>query len=622
MKTQKPFGLWESPITPQALSQRVRLEDVQFDSDGQTLLWLEGRSDRRQLVCKQGSNARRDLLEGHSPSGGVGYGGGEFTVRGGQVIFAERDGRLYRHSLGYAKPEAVTPPFGGAAAPALSPDGNWVLYVFSDGVTDLLGLADSTGNEWPIQAARGADFYMQPAWHPGGEKIAWVEWNFPNMPWDGTRIMLAELAGSPPRMSAAHQVGGGNDTPAAQPVFSPDGRWLAFIETGSEWDRLVLLDLSDGSHRTLYDSGAHLCTPAWGQGDRSLAWRYDSRALYALRSLRGFAELVCISLDGSVEKIDTAPYTWLEQLAASPVAAEAAFIASAPDIPGRVVRWDGTSLQVIARSTTETTDPAYLPVAQALEWQTADGSQVFGLYYPPTNPRFESQGLPPAIVNVHGGPTSHVPHSYAPEAAYFTSRGYAVVEVNYRGSSNYGRAYLNALRQHWGEYDVDDTVSCQKALGKLGLADPARCVIKGGSAGGYTLLNALVRHPGVFKAGVCLFGVSNLYALDMDTHKFEKHYTASMVGALPEASARYQAWSPAFHADRIRDPLIIFQGSEDKVVPPNQSESIVSALRKNGVTHKYVVYEGEGHGFRKAEHIADYLKETERFLLENVLFAP
>ena len=497
MKTEKPFGLWNSPISSQMLGQRVRLDDVQWDSDGQTIVWLEGRSDQTQLVAQQNGDARRDLLDGLAPSGGVGYGGGEFTIRGRTIIFAERDGRLYRHTLAYTKPKAITPPFGAAASPVISPDGAWVVYVYSDGSTDLLALVDANGKEWPVQLARGADFYMQPAWHPGGSKIAWVEWDHPNMPWDGTRIMLAELAGSMPRIQHAACVGGGDTLPASQPIFSPDGRWLAFIEAGDEWDNLVLVDLSDGSRRILYQGkGEHLCTPAWNQGQHTIGWSHDSSAVFAIRNSRGFANLVRLGLDGTQERIDTAPYTWLWQLSLSPTTNEAAFIASSPQTPTRILRWDGTRLQVLAYSESETTDPAFLPYPQAVDWLTSDGTQVHGLYYPPTHPDFECRGLPPAIFNIHGGPTSLMPTTYSLENAYYTSRGYAVVEVNYRGSSGYGRQYLDALRGHWGEFDMQDAVTGQHALDQLGLIDPGRCVIKGGSAGGLTRSERIGASPG------------------------------------------------------------------------------------------------------------------------------
>jgi len=211
--------------------------------------------------------------------------------------------------------------------------------------------------------------------------------------------------------------------------------------------------------------------------------------------------------------------------------------------------------------------------------------------------------------------------TYSAESAYFTSRGYGYLVVNYRGSSGYGRTYRNALRHRWGEVDVEDAAGGAQALAELGLADPAKLVIEGGSAGGYTVLNALIRYPGRFKAGVCEYGVSNLFTLAMDTHKFELHYLDSMVGLLQKAADRYHAWSPIFHAGAIRDQLAVFQGKDDKVVPPAQSEEIVAALRQGGVPYIYKLYDGEGHGFRKRETIIDYLQETERFLQQYVLFS-
>ncbi|NLC29723.1 MAG: S9 family peptidase, partial [Chloroflexi bacterium] len=207
------------------------------------------------------------------------------------------------------------------------------------------------------------------------------------------------------------------------------------------------------------------------------------------------------------------------------------------------------------------------------------------------------------------------------EAAYFTSRGYAYFAVNYRGSSGYGRSYREALNGNWGKIDLQDVIEGTQALVEAGLADPKKLVIKGGSAGGYTVLNALVNHPGFFKAGLCSYGVSNLFLMDMDTHKFEAHYNASLVGALPEAAEKYQAWSPVFNADKIRDAVAIFQGSEDKVVPPEQSEAIVSVLRANKVPHVYKLYEGEGHGFRKKATLIDYYETVERFLKQYVIFS-
>jgi dipeptidyl aminopeptidase/acylaminoacyl peptidase len=257
-----------------------------------------------------------------------------------------------------------------------------------------------------------------------------------------------------------------------------------------------------------------------------------------------------------------------------------------------------------------------------MEWPAPDGSTVYGTYYAPTNPEYTSDGLPPAIVYIHGGPTSEQPITFSSERTYFTSRGYAWLEVNYRGSSGQGRTYLQALRENWGVVDREDAAGGATAMIARGLADPRRLIIRGGSAGGYTVLNALIHFPGLFKAGICLYGVSNLFTLTQDTHKLESHYTDSLVGLLPQAAKKYHEWSPVFHAAQIKDALAIFQGSIDRVVPPSQSEEIVKALQSKGLPILYKLYEGEGHGFRKDETLTSFYAEVERFLQQFVLFAP
>lgn len=619
---KKPFGMWDSPIGAANLGRRIRLEEIAWGGDGDTLVWVEGRSDQSSLVVCPPGEARREIDDVYKVRGAVGYGGGELAVSGDRIFFCESGGRLLTRPLDRGAARPLTPAFGAAASPVLSPDARWVLYVFSDGATDVLALVDAEGREWPIQLARGADFYMQPAWHPTGRQIAWVEWDHPNMPWDGTRVKLAGFNPYSPALSDETILGGGPHTAAAQPIFSPDGRWLAFIEEDVEWQNIVLVDLETGQRSLLLvGQGFELMPPAWVQGNRSLAWAPDSRSVYSIRNTSGVYSLWRIGLDGSAEPIDTSPYTWLTQLTVSSTG-KLALLASAALIPTRLIVLSEGKIQTVARSEGETLPVEYLPTPQPIEWKGPDGSGVHGIFFPPANPNFSAEGRPPAILNIHGGPTSAVPLRHNAEASYFTSRGYAYLEVNYRGSTGYGRSYRESLRQRWGDLDVEDAVSGAAALVSAGLAHPSRLVIRGGSAGGYTVLNSLVRYPGRFKAGICLYGVSNLFTLDLDTHKFEAHYTASLVGQLPEAAGRYHEWSPAFHANRIRDPLYIFQGSEDKVVPPSQSEEIVAALRKTGAVYQYKVYQGEGHGFRKSENIADCLNETERFLLMNVLFAP
>ncbi len=619
-RERRAFGLWSSPLSAQMLGQSRRLDEVQWSQDGRSLLWLEGRSGRGVLVCQAEGEASRELTDELNVRGPVGYGGGEFTSGVDAIIFAERGGRLYRRPLGAGQARPITPPFGMCASPVLSPDGRWVLYVFSDGQNDRLGLVDAEGRDWPVQFARGADFYMNPVWHPGGEWVAWVEWDHPNMPWDGTRLKLGRAAGSPPRLTDEQVVAGGADTPVAQPLFSPDGRWLSYIVTGDEWDRLEVLDLQTMEKKVLVEGDFHLSDLAWVQGIHSYGWSRTSQRLSYTRVLAGAFGLWSVDLAGKSQPIECAPYTRIRQLSVSPADDSLAFIASAPSIPDRIVRMDKHGMRVVMRSQGEDIPADYFGVPQAVTWAAKDGTPVHGLYTPPTNPRFSGRGLPPVILHIHGGPSSVAPVGYSSDVLFFTTRGFGYMEVNYRGSSTYGRRYLNALRGNWGVTDTEDAAGAARALITQGLADPKRLVISGGSAGGYTVLNALAHHPGLFRAGICCFGVTDLFALARDTHKFELHYTDSLVGSLPEAGALYRERSPLTHCAKIRDALAFFQGAEDVVVPPAQTESMVQALQRAGVTSLYRLYPGEGHGFRRSETIIDYYNSALRFLEENVVY--
>ena len=336
----RPYGLWPSPIAPAAMARSLRLHDVQWDSDGRTLVWLEGRSDQGVLVCARDGGVPRDLTDALSVRAQVGYGGGDFTVAHGCVIFAERNGRLYRQPLESGPARLLTPAFGHAAAPTLSPDGRWVLFVHSYERSDALALVDRDGALWPLKLVTGSDFYMQPVWHPDGDHIAWIEWDHPNMPWDGTRLKMARLAGDPPRLESASLVAGDLDTPAFQPAFSPDGRWLSFILGDGEFDRLYLLDLATGQRRVLVE-GAVLAEPAWAQGQRTHAWSHDSRRIFYLRNDRGFLSLWVVDVASGRSTAIDAPYTALGQIAASPVDDRVAVIASSSQTPPRVAVWDG-----------------------------------------------------------------------------------------------------------------------------------------------------------------------------------------------------------------------------------------------------------------------------------------
>ncbi|MCY4545231.1 MAG: prolyl oligopeptidase family serine peptidase, partial [Gemmatimonadetes bacterium] len=515
------YGYWKSAITAKTMGARTPLYDVQWIGDGSGLVWMEQRSDTGVLVCRKGSEAPHDLTDGHPVRGGVGYGGGDFTVADDFVVFAEKDGRLYRQSLAPGSADSITPAFGAAASPAVSRDGKWVIYVHTCESVDVVALVDSKGSGWPVNLVRGADFYMQPVWHPDCERIAWIEWDQPQMPWDGTRLKTARLDTDRRNLADERLIAGDTDTPVFQPAYSPDGRYLSYIITEGEWDSLVVLDLETGERRAPV-AGTTLADPAWVQGVRVYGWGTDSDTLYFRSHERGFASLWKVSLaSGRRTQLETPVYTWMMQLSVSPARNALACIASSSAVPERVVTLDENDHTAHRRSQSEMIPAADLSIPEPITWTSPGGSEVHGLYYPPASSRFTGSGKPPVVVSIHGGPTGQSRADYAAEIPFFTNRGYACLYVNYRGSTGYGRSYMTALREHWGDYDTEDAVSGAHALVDRELADPERMVIKGGSAGGFTVLNVLAHHPGVFRAGLCLYGVTNLFGLATDTHKFE-----------------------------------------------------------------------------------------------------
>jgi len=622
------YGLFPSPLTPRAMGRGLTFGEVAFSGRGD-LLWLENRSDRGVIVVQPlNGEGRRDLNADFSVRAKVGYGGGDFGACGEWVYFIDSaQGRIYRQSLlgGAAKP--ITPAFGKAAAPTPSPDGNWLVYVHTYEDKDVIAIVDVQAKHWPQILVQGEDFYMQPTWHPQGRHLAWVAWNHPNMPWDGTWLRLARLEqqGDAWRCAQVETVAGDEQTSIFQPLFSPNGRYLAYVAESGNWWQLWLYDLQTSQRRQLTTAPAEHALPAWVQGLRTVQFSPDGSWIYVVRNQNAQDRLIKIACESGEETevaLDT-PYTALSQICLTEWQGETilAFIASAATIPPRVitVSEDGKT-RVWGRAYPEEIPSAAYSPAQSIEWVAKDGETVYGLYYPPHHPGAKGKGLPPLIVNIHGGPTSQVKNGFNPRAQYFATRGYAFLEVNYRGSTGYGRAYREKLRASWGIYDVEDAVSGAQACVERGLADGEKLVIMGGSAGGFTVLKALEDYPGFFKAGICLYGVSNQFTLAQETHKFEARYLDSLLGALPEAAAVYRQRSPIYFVDRIRDPIAIFQGEEDNVVPRAQSDAVVESLRRRGVPHVYHLFPGEGHGFRKSETIEQFYQAVEAFLKEYVVF--
>lgn len=626
MAEHRMYGMWESPVSPASLAGSLRLSEPCWDTDGRTLAWIEGRSDRGVLVVQRHGDAPRDLTSDISVRAFVGYGGGDFTLSKGVAYFVgQSDQRIYRQSLAGGTARPITPPFGATSTPSVSPDGAWVAYVHTFEGDDCIAVVDCEGKNWPWRLATGRDFYTQPAWSPDGSRLAWTEWDYPNMPWDGTEVRVAQfdgLGGDNLSLLASEVVAGGSEISCTHPIFGHDGS-LYYVSDETGWGQVYCLPIGGGEAALISDGGAEYGGPAWGCVER-LAAPLPSGGVVAIRQESGFATLVQIDEQGTRPVAGFSGFTSIVDPVVSPLGDRVAAVASSPVVPPRVITAtlspdDEGEVRRYGASETVTEDALSRP--EAISWKSFDGEDAHGLYYPPASDQFTCDGPAPLVVLVHGGPTSQAGASWNAQVQFLATRGYGVLLVNYRGSTGYGRDYMLKLRDSWGIYDVEDSRSGAASLVDEGRADGSRIVIMGGSAGGFTVLQSLVKFPGFYRAAACLYGVSNLFALAQETHKFEARYLDLLLGSLPEAAGIYRERSPIFHCDRIVDPIAVFQGDIDRVVPREQSDSIIASLKARGVPHEYHVYEGEGHGWRRAETIESFYVSLESFLRQAVLFS-
>jgi dipeptidyl aminopeptidase/acylaminoacyl peptidase len=543
------------------------------------------------------------------------YGGGAWClVEPDLLLFVDfSDQRLYRQRLG-EEPVAISPepPSPGGLRYAdlrPTPDGRGVVCVREshgggEAVNEIVSLAlDGSGE--PRVLASGRDFYSFPRVSLYGEWLAWTCWDHPNMPWDGTELWVAPLADS----GEERLVAGGPEESVFQPEWGPEGR-LHFVSDRDGWWNLYRardpgaeLSGEEGTLVQLTEDRADYGHPQWLFGGATYAF-LGSGGIACIRCDGGTERLYLLQ-PGGWEAVDLGlPFTAFGYPALHARDETVAFAAASPESETAVVLHDveRRETDVVRSSSEEPVDPAYISRPRPIEFSTGPAEVAHGFYYPPTNPNFSApeEELPPLIVESHGGPTSHATPALDREFLYWTSRGIGVVDVNYRGSSGYGREYRNKLRDSWGVVDTEDCVNAALHLAERGEADRARLAIRGGSAGGYATLCALTFHD-AFAAGASYFGIADAEALTRDTHKFESRYLDRLIGPYPERADLYRERSPINHVDRLRSPVILFQGLEDEVVPPNQAETMVAALKRNGVPHAYVPFEGEQHGFRRAE---------------------
>lgn len=622
MRETAPYGSWRSPISAaKAVAGAVRISEVCVAGDD--VYWLESRPAEkgRGVIVRRRGGVSEDLTpEPFNIRTRVHeYGGGAYWAAGETVFFSnDSDGRIYRIDEGQG-PAAVT-----AEGSCRWADG----CVSADGSRMYVVREDHTGDREPVNsialvdeqgavraAASGADFYADPRLSPDGQRLCWLQWRHPNMPWDGNELMVAQLdADGLPQ--EADVVAGGEQESIFQPQWGPDGR-LYFASDRSGWWNLYRWD--GRSVEPLHEDEAEFGQPQWVFRQSTYDFAGEDRLICSYLKPDGW-RLASIELNSlAFEEIPTR-YTEISDVRAT--AEGVYFQGASPSEASSIVRLDLASKKVEVVRLASNVDDAlrpFLSSPETLEIPRDDGTPIHAYYYPPVNPDFNAVAgdKPPLIVQVHGGPTSRRSNTLDMRMQYWTSRGFGWLDVNYAGSSGYGRGYRRMLDRRWGEIDVSDCARAAAHLAQRGLVDEAKTIIRGGSAGGFTVLAALAFHD-VFAAGSCHYGISDLEVMAKETHKFESRYLDGLIGKYPEEKAIYEQRSPIHSVERLTEPVIFLHGAEDKVVPPNQAEMMFHALRERGVPTAFVLFAGEQHGFRKSE-TAQRALESELLFFGTVL---
>ena len=608
--TEAPYGSWESPITSDLIvAETIGIGHTALDGDH--VYWSEMRpaDGGRYAVVKRAPDG--STVDVTPPTFNVRtrvheYGGGAFWVADGDVYFSNfTDQRLYHHAAG-SDPKPMTQEGAFRFADGiLDRKRRRVICVREDHTdsanepTNTLVSVSMHGNEPGEVMVSGNDFYASPRLSPDGSRLAWLSWNHPNMPWDGTELWVGRIDEGG-LLGYVERVAGGTDESIFQPEWSPDGT-LYFVSDRTGWWNLYRWE--KGKIDPLCEMEAEFGLPQWVFGMSTYAVESAGRIIcaYAQGGIWHLASMNTAT--GECEEIRT-PYTSIEFVQA--MSGRVMFVAASPTEPTSVVQLDLATgdLEVLRRSSGMVIDADYLSEPVAIEFPTGRGLTAHAFHYSPKNPDFVGPKgqRPPLVVMSHGGPTASTSGTLNPVIQHWTSRGIAVLDVNYGGSTGYGRAYRQRLEGQWGVVDVEDCINGARFLVEKRAVDGKRLAIRGGSAGGYTTLCALTFHD-VFQAGASYYGVSDLEALVKDTHKFESRYLDRLTGPYPERRDLYLERSPIHFVDRLSCPVIFFQGLEDKIVPPNQAEMMVDALRAKGVPVAYVPFEGEQHGFRRADSI-------------------
>ena len=617
-KTRLPFGAWPSPLH----ARDVARADVNFSEPrcvGDREYWLERRPEeggRSVVVGLDEGGKPRDCTPHHYNvrSRAHEYGGGAWAVEAqasGPVLWFSNDpgGGIFRCENG-KEPMRITEDGPRRFADLLpDPARNRLIAVCEDHAvpegrepTNTLVAVAPNGSLPPLAA--GHDFYSSPCLSRDGKQLAWLSWNHPDLPWDHTTLWLANLDAQGIPIDV-RPVAGIERESIFQPGFDAQGR-LVFVSDRSNWWNLYRRE-TDGQLRALCPMEAEFGLPQWVFGMRTWAWLPDERIACAYTHNGLWRQAVLDPESGELTPLDTGIVDH-NGIHAGPRGL--LVVGAGPHCPQRVTRIDPNgTVRVLRGGDKPPLASGDIATARGIQYPTEGGDIAHALFYAPTNIRHEgTEGeRPPVIVRIHGGPTGAAGAGFNPQIQFWTTRGFAVADVNYRGSTGQGRRYRERLYGRWGEADVDDCIHTVRWLDRQGWVDAGRAVIRGSSAGGYATLAALTFRD-FFAAGASLYGISDLEALLRDTHKFEARYLDQLIGPYPECKERYRARSPIHAVERLSAPVIFFQGDEDRVVPPNQAEAMVRALREKGVSVAHIVYPGEGHGFLRAETIQKTLE--------------
>lgn len=611
-------GTWPASLSAvDAAAAGLRLSQVRL-AHGR-VHWLEGRPAEggRQVVCREAAPAQPEELvpAGRSARARVHeYGGGDYALGAGGLFFVADGaaGGIQRVREGRCEPVPGTAPDALYADLAVSPDGRWLVAVEErpaepEPRNRLLALPLAGGH--PVAFASSHDFVSSPCFSPDGSRLAYLSWEHPDMPWDATVLRELPFAAEGPAGASRAVVGGPGES-VCQPGYSPGGRLTFVSDRDGFWN---LHQERDGALRNLHRCEFEFGLPQWVLGQSTWAFLGEDRIACVVRA-DGVARVAGLDLvSGRLEDWDL-PLSEVTSLAAD--AERVALVAAAPDRPEsiRTLRLADGRLETLRAPQGATPSPEGISRAQSFWFPTGDDERAHAFYYAPCNPKAHPPPgeRPPLLVKIHGGPTAAASSGLDPGVQYWTQRGFGVVDVNHRGSTGFGRSFRQRLYGGWGLVEVADCIAAARALAERGEVDGERLAIRGGSAGGFSALSALAFHD-VFATGCSRYGVADLEALLADTHKFESRYLQRLVAPWPEGREIYRARSPLHHVEGIRVPVLFFQGLDDRVVPPSQTEALVEALAARGTPHAYVAFPGEGHGFRRAENLATSLEAEHWF---------